>query len=252
MKSTTVKLSQVKVNSANPRTIKDHKLNQLAERMLVFPKMITIRPVVVDDKMVSLGGNMRIKALNLIAGKPFDEVAGIITATKNYKRLTQGEQQQLLEHWKQWLESPTVEIVKASELSESEKKEFVIADNASFGEWDYDRLANEWDADDVSSWGVDVWKPTPSAPGWDGQAEQPAQEPVAAEPQVDTSALPPELQGVDINPDNLPKIEGTGETLMERIIIVYPKDRAAEVAQLVGLEAIEKVVYNIDEIIKAE
>lgn len=251
MKTEKVKLSQVKVNANNPRTIREQKLNLLVERLLVFPKMIAIRPVVVDDKMIVLGGNMRINALNRIAKMSFEQIAQIVGKTKNYQRLTAGEKEQLLASWQSWLEKPTVEIVKASELSEAEKKEFIIADNASFGEWDFDKLANEWDADDLNSWGVDVWNPEPPIPqnhGTQGNAADLAEHENDGQ-QFDGTNLPPELQGQNLDPNDLPKIEGDNEVAMERIIIVYPKDRTAEVAQLVGLENIEKVVYNINELI---
>ncbi len=253
MKTDKVKLSQVKVNKDNPRTIRETKLNLLCERLLVFPKMISIRPVVVDNKMIVLGGNMRVTALQRIAGMTFEQVAQIIGKTKNYQRLTKSEQEQLLASWQAWLENPTVEIVKASELSEAEKKEFVIADNASFGEWDFDKLANEWDSEELNSWGVDVWKPEPPMPQNHGAGGVSTAADLAEheheDVQFDPTNLPPELQGQDINPDDLPKIEGNNETAMERIIIVYPKDRAAEIAHLVGLESIEKVVYNINDLI---
>lgn len=253
MKTEKVKLSQVKVNSNNPRTIREQKLNLLVERLLVFPKMIAIRPVVVDDKMIVLGGNMRVNALNRISKMSFEQIAQIIGKTKNYQRLTQGEKEQLLQSWQEWLGKPTVEIVRASDLSEAEKKEFIIADNASFGEWDFDKLANEWDASDLNSWGVDVWNPEPPMPQshapQDKAADLAGHENEDGGVQFDGTNLPPELQGQDINPDDLPKIEGNNETNMERVIIVYPKDRAAEVAQLVGLAQIEKVVYNINELI---
>lgn len=252
MRTEKVKLSQVRVNESNPRTIREQKLNLLVERLLVFPKMIQIRPVVVDDKMKVLGGNMRITALNKIAKMTFEQIATVIGKTKNYKRLTQAEKESLLKQWQDWLDKPTVDIVKASELSEAEKKEFIIADNASFGEWDYDKLANEWNAEDLNSWGVDVWHPDPSMhtthstgdPITLAQHEQEEQT-----PPFDGTNLPPELQGQDIKPDDLPKIEGDNEVAMERIIIVYPKDRVAEIARLVGLESIDKVVYNINELI---
>ena len=253
MKTEKVRLSQVKVNKDNPRSITKRKLELLVERLLVFPKMIAIRPVVVDDKMVILGGNMRVHALEEISNMSFQQVSEIVGRTKNYQRLTQPEKERLLEQWKKWLEKPTVEIVKASELSEAEKKEFVIADNASFGEWDYDKLANEWEAEDLNSWGVDVWQPEPqtkSGSNGSGNAASLAQhENEEPQPQFDPSNLPPELQGQDLDPNNLPKIEGSNEVAMERIIIVYPKDRADELAKLLGLEHIEKVVYNINELI---
>lgn len=246
MKTEKMKLSQVKVNVANPRTIKEAKLNLLCERLLVFPKMIAIRPVVIDDKMVVLGGNMRVNALNKIAKMSFEQIADIIGKTKNYQRLTNGEREQLLALWQQWLEHPTVDIVRASELSEAEKKEFVIADNASFGEWDFDKLANEWEATDLTSWGVDVWLPEQTTT--DGNYAHTTSNADDEQP-FDGSNLPPELQGQDLDPNNLPKIEGDNEVAMERIIIVYPKERAGEVAQLVGLPQIDKIVYNINELI---
>ena len=249
MKTETVKLSQVKVNAANPRTIREQKLNQLVERLLVFPKMIKLRPVVVDDKMVALGGNMRVNAFNRIATMNIDQIGSIVGRTKNYQRLTAGEREQLLKQWQDWLEKPTVEIVRASELSEAEKKEFIIADNASFGEWDYDKLANEWDSADLCSWGVDVWNPEPPMAQSHGDMTALQNHENDEDRPFDGTNLPPELQGQDITPDMLPKIEGTDQVAMERIIIVYPKDREQELANLVGLPTIDKVVYNINELI---
>lgn len=257
MKTENVLLSQVKVNEANPRTIKEHKLRLLMERLIVFPKMITLRPVVVDNAMVALGGNMRIKALNEISMLSLDEIAEIAAKTKNFQRLTKAEQEALLAYWQKWLDRPTVEIARASELSDAEKQEFIIADNASFGEWDYDALANEWDAADLNSWGVDVWNPEKDGGGFSGfnggggasrGGASAGSTGASAPTDFNTDALPPELQGQDIDPDDLPKIQGDNETAMERIIIVYPKDRAEQLAQHLGLEEINKVVYNIDEL----
>ncbi len=251
MKTEVVTLSRVRVNSNNPRNITARKLALLVERLLVFPKMIKIRPVVVDANLVVLGGNMRVAALNEIAKKTFEQIADIVGATKNYQRLTTAEKEHLLRVWQEWLENPTVEVVRAAELSEAEKKEFIIADNASFGEWDYDKLANEWDTQDLVSWGVDVWQPDPplkSNSGIDVQNTL-TQHELEEKPTFNAPNLPPELQGQDLVPDDLPKIEGSNEVALERILIMYPKDRAAEIAHLVGLESIKKVVYDIDELI---
>ena len=125
----------------------------------MYPKMISLRPVVVDETRTALGGNMRIRAYNEIAAMGIEEIGKILAGTKNFQRLTSAERKSLLEQWQVWLDKPTVEIARASELSDAEKKEFIIADNASFGTWDYERLANEWDAEELTSWGVDVWKP---------------------------------------------------------------------------------------------
>lgn len=157
MQTETVQLSQVRVNKANPRTITEKKLRLLVERLLAFPKMIEVRPVVVDNTMTALGGNMRVRALNLIAQMSIEEIKGTLTKTKDYQTLSKGEQEALIDRWQVWLDKPTVPVAKASQFSDAEKKQFIIADNASFGEWDYDALANEWDAADLTDWGLDVW-----------------------------------------------------------------------------------------------
>lgn len=107
-------------------------------------------------------------------------------------------------------------------------REIIIKDNGAFGSWDYDMLANEWDDLPLSDWGV---------PAWDIKEVETA----------NPGGLPEELEGLDISPDDLPKLEGDNETAMERVIIVYPKERAGELAQLFGLEEIDKILYNIDE-----
>ena len=257
MKTEKVLLSQLKVNNNNPRTITERKLNLLVERLLAFPKMITLRPVVIDEKMTALGGNMRLRAFSRISHMTLDDIANVLGKTKNYQRMTDAERKLLLESWQKWLEKPTVEIVKATELTKEEQREFIIADNASFGEWDYDELANKWDNQELNSWGVDVWNPEPPMSSGGGGSTSSNGNDLAAAEQAgehpfDGSNLPPELQGQDINPDNLPKIEGNDETAMERIILVYPKERAEEVAQLLGLTKIDKVVYNIKEIFPDE
>lgn len=255
MQTETVQLSQVRVNKANPRTITEKKLRLLVERLLAFPKMIEVRPVVVDNTMTALGGNMRVRALNLIAQMSIEEIKGTLTKTKDYQTLSKGEQEALIDRWQVWLDKPTVPVAKASQFSDAEKKQFIIADNASFGEWDYDALANEWDAADLTGWGLDVWKdPAGNMPfgGFEVPASPaaPTEEPQGSTDIAGAENLPPELQGADIAPDDLPKIEGNDETARERIIIVYPKDRAMDVAALIGLPEIDKVVYDIDELVK--
>ena len=153
-----IALSQLNVNEHNPRYITDKKMDLLVQRLLAFDKMIDLRPVVVDDMNVALGGNMRLRAFGIIAEKNITEIENILAQTKNFQQLTEAERISLCNRWAKWLQNPTVPVVKASTLTEEEKKEFIIADNASFGSWDYDALANEWDAEDLANWGLDVWK----------------------------------------------------------------------------------------------
>ena len=114
-----VKIKDIKSNPNNPRVIKDDKFHKLCESIKAFPKMLELRPIVVNDDMVVLGGNMRLKALKHIG-------------------LT---------------EAP---VIKASELTEDQQRQFIIKDNAGFGEWDWDMLANEWDVQELESWCIDV------------------------------------------------------------------------------------------------
>lgn len=114
-----VKLSEIKSNPNNPRIIKDDKFHKLVKSIQEFPKMLKIRPIVVNQDMIVLGGNMRLKA---------SKEAGL----------------------------KEVFIVKADDLTEDEQKQFIIKDNVGFGEWDWDMLANEWEADLLEEWGLDV------------------------------------------------------------------------------------------------
>lgn len=106
-------------NPENPRTISAHKFKKLVKSIQDFPQMLELRPIVVDENMVVLGGNMRLKAC-----------------------IEAGLQE--------------VPIIKAEQLTEDQKKEFIVKDNVGFGEWDWDILANEWDADLLDSWGMDL------------------------------------------------------------------------------------------------
>ena len=114
-----VDIRQIRSNPDNPRFIKDYKFEKLVKSIREFPQMLELRPIVVNQDMIVLGGNMRLKAC---------EAAGI-------------EQ---------------VPIIFADNLTEEQQKEFIIKDNSSFGEWDWDLLANEWDVDDLNDWGLDV------------------------------------------------------------------------------------------------
>tara|TARA_R100001530_G_scaffold33900_1_gene26557 strand:+ start:676 stop:1401 length:726 start_codon:yes stop_codon:yes gene_type:complete len=116
-----VKISKVKGNVSNPRIIKNDKFLKLVKSIQEFPEMLKLRPIVVDEDMIVLGGNMRLKA---------SKVAG------------------LKEVW----------IEVAEGLTEEQKKEFIVKDNVGFGEWEWDMLGNEWDSVQLAEWGLDVWQ----------------------------------------------------------------------------------------------
>jgi hypothetical protein len=119
MKIKTVKLSDIKSNPNNPRLIKDDKFFKLVKSIQGFPKMLEIRPIVVNADMIVLGGNMRLKAC---------KEAGL----------------------------KEVPVIFADDLTEEQQREFIIKDNVGFGEWDWEMIANEWDAEQLDEWGLDI------------------------------------------------------------------------------------------------
>ncbi len=123
-----VKITDIKSNPNNPRVIKDEKFHKLCESIKAFPKMLELRPIVVNDDMVVLGGNMRLKALRHLGLK----------------------------------EAP---IIKASDLTDDQQRQFIIKDNAGFGQWDWNVLANDWNTQEIEEWGIDI-------PGFDVNSDE--------------------------------------------------------------------------------
>ena len=114
-------IKKIVANPNNPRIIKDDKFKKLVQSIKDFPKMLELRPIVVDEDNVVLGGNMRLRALQELGIKE-------------------------------------VPVLYANDLTEEQKKEFIIKDNVGFGEWEWEQLANEWDVEKLSEWGLDVWQ----------------------------------------------------------------------------------------------
>jgi DNA modification methylase len=117
-----IKLTTIKSNPNNPRVIRDEKFKKLVKSIEEFPKMMALRPMVVNEDMVVLGGNMRLKALKELGYKEVPD---------------------------EWVKS-------AKDLTEDEIRRFIIADNVGFGEHDWEMLANEWDVEELSDWGLDI------------------------------------------------------------------------------------------------
>lgn len=166
MKTEEIALSRLVENEDNPRQITKENFAKLVRSLLVFPKMLEIRPVVVDEQMKVLGGNMRTKALAEIAKMDAVKMREQIDADG---RFTEGEKIAIIDYWNAWKEKPSVRIVRADDLTEAQKREFVIKDNAGFGEWDTDRLANEWNDVPLQDWGVPDWVTTPDDEDGDGE-----------------------------------------------------------------------------------
>lgn len=117
MNTREVNLSEIKSNPNNPRIIKDDKFHKLVESIKTFPRMLEIRPIVVNKDMIVLGGNMRLRAC---------KEAGL----------------------------KKVPVIFADDLTEEQQREFIIKDNVGFGEWDWAMLANEWDYKELDDWGL--------------------------------------------------------------------------------------------------
>ena len=116
-----VKTTDIHANENNPRILKDDKFKKLVQSIKDFPEMLEIRPIVVNNEMMVLGGNMRLRAIQEIGLKE-------------------------------------VPIIKADNLTEEQQREFLIKDNVGFGEWDWDALANDWDYKELVDWALDVPK----------------------------------------------------------------------------------------------
>ena len=117
-----IKLTTIKSNPNNPRVIRDEKFKKLVKSIDEFPKMMALRPMVVNEDMVVLGGNMRLKALKELGYK----------------------------------EVPNDWVKSAKDLTDDEIRRFIIADNVGFGEHDWEMLANEWNVEELSDWGLDI------------------------------------------------------------------------------------------------
>lgn len=166
-------LSDLHTNEANPRTITDGKFGKLIGSLLVLPKMLELRPIVTDSAGTALGGNMRLRALQAIADLSPEDVELRLHALPDFAKKSTAQQLALIDYWRGWLEDAKhpVPSVVADELSDGEKREFIIKDNASFGEWDWDALSNEWDTAELNEWGLDVWEPTDEGVAADAQED---------------------------------------------------------------------------------
>lgn len=173
MKTEIVKLSQIQTNSANPRHIKDDKFVKLVNSILVFPKMLELRPIVVDDTLVSLGGNMRYRGLTFIAEMPIEDLKARLCDIRDFQKKTEAEKDALIAYWEGWQDKPTAPVIKASDLSDEEQRQFIIKDNVGYGEWDYEMLANEWEAEDLEDWGLDVWQDNKDGEDSSGESSKP-------------------------------------------------------------------------------
>lgn len=158
METERVKISQLQVNEQNPRTCTDKQFDKLVRSVITFPKMLEVRPIVVGEGGVALGGNMRLRALQAIATMTDEDIMRHIEQSAKYNGRPECEREALLRYWQKWQNDPMVSVVRTDNMTEDERREFIIKDNVGFGAWDWDMLANDWDKDILSEWGMDVWE----------------------------------------------------------------------------------------------
>lgn len=154
-----LKLAELRLNPTNPREVVEEKYKQLIDSILVFPKMMELRPVVYNARREVLGGNMRLRALQDIAQMSLEDIKARLECLEGYRSKPQAERVALLELWQRWLDSPYAPAASAEGLTDAEQQEFIIKDNLSFGKWDWDALADDWDETQLEEWGLDVWQP---------------------------------------------------------------------------------------------
>lgn len=158
-----LKLADLRLNPTNPREVVEEKYKQLIDSILVFPKMLELRPVVHNARKEVLGGNMRLRALQDIAQMSLEDIKARLECLEGYRSKPQAERVALLEFWQRWLDSPYAPAASAEGLTDAEQQEFIIKDNLSFGKWDWDALADDWDEEQLGEWGLDVWQPKEEA-----------------------------------------------------------------------------------------
>ena len=165
-----MKINEIHTNKDNPKFIRDERFEKLKKSIEEFPKMMKLRPIIVDNAGMILGGNMRYKAL----------------VELGYKEIP--------DEW----------VKRAEELTEEERKRFVIVDNIGFGQWDWDLLANEWDEIELEEWGLEL--PT----------EWKLREPTGDDLIGDLKDKPPTMKITFESPEQLQKAEIDIQELIDR------------------------------------
>jgi ParB-like chromosome segregation protein Spo0J len=170
-----MKLKEIKPNPDNPRYINEENFSKLKKSIKGFERMMELRPMVIDESNTVLGGNMRLRALEELGYKDIPD---------------------------EW-------VKRAEDLTEEQKREFIIKDNVGFGSWDWDTLANEWDSEELNDWGLntpDADQRKESNSVYSTKIESPTYTPTKTKPIIEelfddekTNNLKEEIQNADIS-----------------------------------------------------
>lgn len=148
-----VHIKDINTNEKNPRIIKNDRFLKLVDSILWFPKMLELRPIIVNDDGDALGGNQRYKALCYIAKLQKDKLEGRLR--QRFDK-SEDEIKSMIGYWLDWQKYPLAPTMSADSLTEDEKKEFIAKDNISHGEWDWEMLANDWNRGLLEMYGLDL------------------------------------------------------------------------------------------------
>lgn len=149
-----IKVEELVINPINPRKIRIEQKRRLQQSVMLFPKMLTVRDIIVNKDNIVLAGNQRTSILKEIVNTtPLDWMV-VLQENEKWTNLTETEREKVLEYWKNWTENPEVEV-SVAELTEDEEKELIIKDNQEYGEFDYDALLHIYDDVNLINFGMD-------------------------------------------------------------------------------------------------
>lgn len=149
-----IKIEDLVINPINPRKIRIEQKRRLQQSIMLFPKMLRVRDIIVNKSNIVLAGNQRTSVLKEIANTtPLDWMV-VLQENEKWTNLTEKERESVLDFWKKWTKNPEVEV-SVTELSEEEEKELIIKDNQEYGEFDYDVLRHIYDDVNLINFGMD-------------------------------------------------------------------------------------------------
>lgn len=147
-------VKELTINPINPRKIVIGQKRRLQQSIMLFPKMLTYRDIIVNKDNVVLAGNQRTTILKeILTSTPMDWMV-ILQENEKWQELTEKQRDAVIEYWKAWVENPLIEVTVA-DLSEDEEKELIIKDNNEFGEFDYGKLQQIYDEINLVNFGFD-------------------------------------------------------------------------------------------------
>lgn len=143
------------INPINPRKISTPNKHRLQQSIMLFPKMLYYRDIIVNSNNVILVGNQRVTTLlEILNTSPVDWML-VLQENEKWLSSTEAVKDQVIDYWKKWVENPVVDVTVASDLTEDEEKELIIKDNNEFGEFDYNKLPQLFDEINLINFGFD-------------------------------------------------------------------------------------------------